>query len=225
MDAWKHKKKIEFLALIIALGLLWYLGRFFHIDTGGIQSSLRRFSLFYSGIIFVILYCFVTFFIWLSKDLFKVMGAVLFGAYFSTLFIWIAEIINALILFYLARYLGRGFVEKSLEKRYKNLDTRLANVNFFWLFMFRAAPLMPFRFLDLAGGLTGISLKKYLVAVILGSPIRIFWVQYVLAGVGKSIFNNPYALVEYFLMNKTLFMFSLFYLMLIIFLAARLKFK
>lgn len=223
MDAKKHKKKIEFLILIIALILFWYLGRFFRIDTQALQRSLGRFSLFYSGILFVILYCFVTFFVWLSKDVFKFMGAVLFGAYFSTLFILIAEIINAFILFYLTRYLGRGFVEKSLEKRYKNLDQRLANINFFWLFLFRAVPLIPFRFLDIALGLTNISFRRYLIVVILGSPIRIFWVQYIVASVGESIFNNPYALVEYLLKNKTLFMFSLAYLILVIFLAVKFK--
>jgi uncharacterized membrane protein YdjX (TVP38/TMEM64 family) len=87
--------------------------------------------------------------------------------------------------------------------------------------MFRAVPLIPFRFLDLACGLTGMPFKIYLIAVILGSPLRIFWVQYVLAGLGKSIFNNPYALVEYLLDNKILFMFSFIYLLLVILVAVK----
>lgn len=223
MNTKNRKKKIEFLILIIALSLFWYLGRYFRIDTEALQRSLARFPLFYSGILFVILYVIVTFFVWLSKDVFKLIAAVLFGAYLSTLLIWIAEIINAFILFYLTRYLGRGFVEKSLEKRYKNLDKRLSNINFFWLFLFRTVPLIPFRFLDVALGLTNISFRRYLIVVILGSPLRIFWLQYIVASVGKGIFNNPYALVEYLLSNKILLMFSWIYLILVLFVAIKFK--
>lgn len=225
MDITKQKNIFKFLIFIILIILLWSLGRYFPVDTKNVEQYLKKFPVFYAGIIFVILYVIVTFFIWLSKDVFRFVAAVLFGAYISTLFIWIAETINAFVLFHLARYLGRGFVENSLGKDSKNLDERLAKTNFFWLFMFRLVPLIPFRFLDLACGLTKISFRKYLLAVILGSPLRIFWVQFVLAGVGKSIFNNPYALSEYLIQNKTLFIFSFIYLLLVILVATKIKFK
>lgn len=215
MNIKKYKHEFRFLIFIIIIFLLWYLGRYFPVDTKNVEQYLKKFPVFYAGIIFIILYVIVTFFIWLSKDVFRFVAAVFFGAYISTLFIWIAETVNAFVLFHLARYLGRGFIENSLGKDSKNLDERLAKTNFFWLFLFRAAPLIPFRFLDLACGLTKISFKKYLLAVILGSLPRIFWVQFVLAGVGKSIFNNPYALTEYLMQNKTLFVFSFLYLLLV----------
>lgn len=225
MDITQHKNIFKFLILVIAIVLIWYLGRFFHIDTQTIENSLKRFPVFYSGIIFIILYVIVTFFIWLSKDIFKFIAAVLFGAILSTLFIWIAEIINAFILFYLARYLGRNFVENSLKAKFNKLDEKLGRVSFLWLFLFRTVPLIPFRFLDLGIGLTRISFRRYLLAVIFGSPLRIFWVQYVLCGVGKSIFTHPLALAEYLLQNKTLFIFSFAYLILVILVALKIKLK
>lgn len=221
----KYKNKIKFIIFIIAIVLIYYIGRFFHIDTQVIENSLKKFPIFYSGIIFIVLYVVLTFFIWLSKDIFKLAAAVLFGAYLSTLFILIAETINAVILFYLARFLGRDFVENSFKGSPKNLDKRLSKVNFFWLFLFRATPLIPFRFLDLGVGLTNISFKKYLAAVILGSPLRIFWVQYVLVGVGRSLFNNPLAVSEYLIQNKTLFLLSFVYLLLVFLLALKIKRK
>lgn len=221
----KYKNKIKFIIFIIAIVLIYYIGRFFHIDTQTIENSLKKFPLFYSGILFIVLYVVITFFIWLSKDIFRFMAAVLFGAYISTLFILIAETINAFILFYLARFLGRGFVENSLKGAHKNLDERLAKINFFWLFLFRATPLIPFRFLDLAAGLTNISFRRYLAAIILGSPLRIFWVQYVLTGVGRSIFNNPLAVSQYLMQNKTLFLLSFIYLLLVFSVALKIKHK
>ncbi|MCM8771415.1 MAG: VTT domain-containing protein [Candidatus Omnitrophica bacterium] len=153
-----------------------------------------------------------------NKDIFKVAGAILFGAYTSTLFIFIAEIGNVFILFYLARSLGRNFVEQSLRKsaRYSNLDEKLGGVSFFWLFLLRFVPLVPFRFLDLACGLTKISFRRYLAAAILGSPVRIFWIQYVLSAVGKSVFTNPLALSEYLLQNKAFLFFTIAYFILVI---------
>lgn len=221
----KYKNKIKFTIFIIAIVLIYYIGRFFPIDTKAIENSLKKFPLFYSGALFIILYVVFTFFIWLSKDIFKLTAAILFGAYLSTLFILIAETINAFILFYLARFLGRDFVENSLKGSPKNLDERLAKVNFFWLFIFRATPLIPFRFLDLGVGLTNISFRMYLAAVILGSPLRIFWVQYVLAGVGRSIFNNPLAVSEYLMQNKALFLLSFVYLLLVFLVALKIKHK
>lgn len=221
----RSKAKIKFVALLVAIILLWYLGSLFHIKPQSLQKSLEKFPLVYSGIIFVLLYVVVTFFIWLSKDIFKIVGAVIFGATISTLFIWVAETANAFILFRLSRFLGRNFVENSLKGKFKDLDRKLTKVNFFWLFMFRAVPLVPFRFMDLALGLSKISFRKYLVVVILGSPLRIFWVQYIASCVGTGIFGSPAALAKYLMANKVLFNFSFIYLVLVILVAWKIKFR
>lgn len=221
----KSKSRLKFLVLLLGLVLLFFIGRFFHFDATSLQSYLKKFPLYYCGLIFVILYVIVTFFIWLSKDVFRFSAAILFGATLSTLLIWLAEMINAFILFYLARRLGREFVEDSLSAKFSHLDEKLGKTNFLWLFLFRSVPLIPFRFLDLGTGLTKISFRRYFLAVILGSPLRIFWVQYALAGVGEAIFKNPYALAEYLLANKPLFLFSLIYLALVVVVARKLKHK
>lgn len=217
--------KTKFLVLLIGIFLLWYLGRSFPVKPEGLQKSLERLPVIYSGIIFVVLYVVVTFFIWFSKDILKIVGALLYGAALSTLFIWAAEVANAFILFHLGRYLGRGFVQDSLKGKFHSLDTKLAKVNFFWLLVFRAVPLVPFRFMDLGLGLTKISFGRYLIVVILGSPLRIFWVQYILSGVGAGIFRSPNLLVEYLMANKFLFSFSLTYLGLVALVALKIKFK
>jgi uncharacterized membrane protein YdjX (TVP38/TMEM64 family) len=217
------KSTVKFLVLVAALALLWPLSRYFHLDPDKTEAFLTKFPLVYSGIIFVCLYVVVTFFFWFSKDIFRVVCALLFGAYVSTLFIFIAEAINAVILFSFSRFLGRQFVEDHLGKIRGGLDRKLANTGFLWLFLFRTVPLIPFRFLDLAAGLTDISFKRYMAAVVLGSPVRIFWVQYILAGAGRGILKNPQALVDYLSLNRGAFIFSFIYLVLIVFVAIKLK--
>ncbi len=207
----KNKSKIKFLGLVIALGIIWYLSRYLNIDTKAIEDALGEFPLVYSSAIYVALYVVITFFIFFSKDIFWLVGAVVFGPYLSALLVWIAEIINAFVLFNLARKMGRGFVENHLDRKYQRLDEKLGALSSFWLFIFRAAPLVPYRFLDLGAGLTKIAFRRYLLAVIFASPFKIFWIQYILAGVGASIFKNPYALAKYFMRDKILFSVSLIY--------------
>ena len=218
----KKKSKIRFFGLIIVLGLVWYLSRYLRIDTQAIQNSLSKFPLVYSGLLYAVLYVIITFFIFFSKDVFWLVGAILFGPYISAFLVWVAEMINAFVLFYLARHLGRAFVEHHASEKYKEFDEKLGSLNFLWLFIFRAAPLIPYRFMDLGAGLTPIKFRKYFAAVVLGSPLKIFWIQYILAGVGMSIFSSPTALAEYFLSNRTLLAFSLVYPILVVFVVVKL---
>jgi uncharacterized membrane protein YdjX (TVP38/TMEM64 family) len=221
----KYKNGFGLLLLIMALAIIWYLGRSYHIDSASIQDSLKKFPLILSVLTYIALYVIVTFFIFFSKDVFWLLGAVLFGAGPSTLFICIAETINAVILFNLSRKFGRAYVENRLAGKYKYLDEKLGRVSFFWLFIFRAAPLIPYRFLDLAAGLTSIKFGRYLVAVVLGSPIKMFWIQYILAGVGEGVFKDPASLTQYFLNNRALFMLSFIYCILIVAVIIKLKYK
>ncbi|MDI6758200.1 MAG: VTT domain-containing protein [Candidatus Omnitrophota bacterium] len=217
MNIKKYKQEAKFLAFVIlAAALIFYFQRFLHIDTELIQRSLQRFPLFCSGFLYIALYVIITFFVFFSKDIFWLIGALLFGAPLSAAFICIAESINAAILFYLSRNLGRAYVEKSLTKKYERLDKELGGVSFFWLFILRTTPLVPYRFMDLASGLTSIRFKKYLAAVILGSPLKIFWIQYILAGVGKNALADPQQIAEYFLKNKGLMLFSFVYVLMVV---------
>jgi uncharacterized membrane protein YdjX (TVP38/TMEM64 family) len=220
-----HKNKTKFLILILVLILAWWLGNSVRIDTQGLKASLASLPVILSAAVFITIYVVLTFFIWFSKDILRVIAAILFGAYFSTLFVVIAETINAFILFGLARTLGRGFVEKNLSGKALSLDQRLGQMNFLWLFLLRTTPLVPFRFLDLACGLTKIPFRKYLAAVVLGSWVRVFWVQYPLAAVGQAVFERPAALSEFMAKNSTFFWASLAYLGLVIVVALKLKRK
>ncbi len=215
--------RIRFLIFIGAIILFLGLGKFFHLDDQAIQQALKGFPLVWAGIIFIAAYVLVTFFFWFSKDVFRISAAFLFGAYLSTLFVFIAEALNAIILFSLARALGKDFVESKLGKRSSGLYQRLSRLNYFWLLGFRSAPFIPLRFLDLSAGLTAMGLARYMSVVMLATPLRIFWVQFILAGVGKSVYFQPEAVTNYLFANKGVFVLTLVYLILIILVAFKLK--
>lgn len=221
----QYSNKIKFAAFIIIILLLMAIGSLFHIDTERLQVSLSKFPVLAAGLIFVLLYVVVTFFIWLSKDIFRITAALLFGPVLSTVFVFIAELINAFILFNFSRILGRGFVEEHLKGNFRNLDEKLAQANFAWLFIFRTVPLIPFRFMDLAAGLTKIPLRKYIIVSVLGSLPRIFWLQYILAAIGRGILTKPEAIISYLMLNRPAFIFTLLYLVLVIVVLIKLRLK
>lgn len=121
---------LSFIALIAILFLTWVLGRYFRVDIYHLKSLLLKLPLFYSGIVFVLFYVVITFFVWFSKDIFKVAAALLFGAYLSTLLVFAAEMINAAILFNLSRFLGRDFVKNHLKGSFAGLDERIYRFGF-----------------------------------------------------------------------------------------------
>ncbi len=147
------------------------------------------------------------------------------------MFIWIAEIINATILFHLSRKLGRGFVEDKLKGTLARLDEKIASSGFWGVFALRIVPLVPFRFLDLAAGLTKISFRNYLTAVIFASPLRIFWIQFILAAIGQQLLDNKSigevlpTFIHYLESNTFVFVWSFTYIVTAIFLAWWLKRK
>ncbi len=208
---------------IAAIVLFLALGKLFHLDDQAIQQALKGFPLVWAGIIFIAAYVLISFFFWFSKDVFRIAAAILFGAYLSTLLVFFAESLNAIILFCLARALGKDFVESNLSKKFSGLYQKLSRLNYFWLLGFRSAPFIPLRFLDLSAGLTAMNLRRYMSVVILATPLRIFWVQFILAGVGKSVYSQPEAVTNYLFANKGVFVLTLVYLVLIILVSFKLK--
>jgi uncharacterized membrane protein YdjX (TVP38/TMEM64 family) len=176
---------------------LWFFGDRISFSAEALKEWLEQIPLVYRGIVYVILYVVITFFLFFSKDIFWIVGALYFGAAFSTILVSAAEVFNCCILFYLSRTLGRAFVKKRISSGYEHLDERLGTIGFFWLSVFRAAPVIPYRFLDMAVGLTGIPFVRYLLAVIIGTPVKTFFIQYVLAELGFSVFKDPAAMVTF----------------------------
>lgn len=221
--SYSRQNFLGFLLLLVFFVITWVAGRFFAVDVESYRRFLLKFPLIYSAAIFVILYVLVSFFLWFTKDIFKVIGGLLFGAYLSTLLVWLAEMFNATILFNLARALGRDFVKGTLKGAGENLDKRIGRAGFWGIFSLRIIPLVPFRFLDVLAGLTGLRFRDYLLAAILGSPLRIFWLQYILSAVGEGIFKEPQMLSRYLLQNPFIFILSFGYFIAAVILAVILK--
>ncbi len=203
-----NKPYIRFILFILFIILLVALSQFFSFDYTIIDNFIKQFSPIWTAIIFVISYIIGTFFIWYLKDPLKIVGAVCFGAYLSTLFIYVAEIINSYIFFKISKIGGKGFIEKKVRGRYQKVYEKIGKMNLGWVFLLRAIPFIPYRVLDLGFGLSKMPFRRYLLVVILASLPRIFWIQFILASVKNFSFGN---LAIYFSKNQMIFWVSMVY--------------
>ncbi len=205
----------RFIILLSLIVLLWFLARAFEFNIAAMRLWLAQYPLVLSGFFFIALYVGLTSLLWVgTMDLFRISGAILFGAYWGTLFIWIAEIIIAAILFTISRKLGQEFVLQKLGMKKGSLDYGKRHSGFWSAFVLRINPLVPFRFMDLGFGLSKIQFDKYMWAVVLGSPMRIFMVQFILAGIGEAIIHQgPKAMFDYLMVHQNVLILSALYIL------------
>ena len=92
-------------------------------------------------------------------------------------------------------------------------------------FLFRGVPLIPFRFMDMAAGLTNMPFRKYFLVAVAASGPRIFWLQFILSAIGVAALTNFQTISRYLAGNRPVFIFTFVYLLLIILVAVKLKAK
>ena len=212
-----QNQAFKFVLFLIIFAACWYGGRVFHVDVPYYQKILAQYPLAISGLIFVLLYVATTTFVWFGpKDVLRISSAILFGPYVSTVFVWIGEMANALIMFHLSRLLGRGYVQQRLGARPEELDKMKNDSSFLGVIAWRINPLIPFRLMDLGYGLTSISFRKYFLAIIIVSFFRILWLQFIIAGIGVSLFEDISAMMNYFLAHPLVLRYSVLYFLAVI---------
>ena len=201
----QHRSQIRFLTLLLWVAVFLAIGRVFHFDPASLQSYLRGVPAIWSGLIFVFLYVGLTFLVWVGpKDVLRVAGAFVFGPYWSTAIIWAAELGNACVMFSMSRHFGREYVAERMPGRMRRLDEMMADRSFWKIFFLKFFPVVPFRFLDLAAGLTRIPLKRYLLISAVASPLRLFVIQFFIA-IGVDTVLNPVRLSAYLQDNPVIF--------------------
>jgi uncharacterized membrane protein YdjX (TVP38/TMEM64 family) len=155
------------------------------------DAFFKKFPPVYSSLVFIALYVVSNFFVTGDpKEILKLVSVFVFGVYLSTLLIYIAEIINASLFFNLSRFFGEEFMDKYLKGKFKNVYEKLGQLNLNWIFLLRLNILIPYRVLDICFGLSKISFKKYLAAVLIVSLPRIFFLQYIVGMIGNFSFGN-----------------------------------
>jgi uncharacterized membrane protein YdjX (TVP38/TMEM64 family) len=97
------------------------------------------------------------------------LGAgVLFGVVLGSLYVFLGATLGATAAFLVGRYLARGWVSKKIEgnTKFHAIDEAVGREGFKIVLLTRLSPVFPFNLLNYAYGVTGVSLKDYVLASI-----------------------------------------------------------
>lgn len=96
-------------------------------------------------------------------------NAALFGWVYGALLSWASAMAGAALCFFLARYLGREFVEKMTSKfALENIDTYFKEHGKNTILIARLLPFISFDIVSYAAGLTSMSFRSFFIATGIG---------------------------------------------------------
>ncbi len=99
---------------------------------------------------------------------FTVAAGLLFGPVLGSVTALLGATAGATGAFLLGRGLGREAVERFGGRRVAALDRRLAERGFLALLLIRLVPLFPFNLVNVGAGVTGLTLRDYVLATVVG---------------------------------------------------------
>lgn len=118
-------------------------------------------------------------------------GGYVFGPIIGTILTIFGQILGATIDFYLARILGRNFVNKKFTQSTNLLNSYSEKLGWQTIFLMRLTPTLSFDLLSYAAGLSSISFKRYILATIGGMVPLITIIT--LLGYSASIHSRMFA--------------------------------
>lgn len=122
----------------------------------------------FSEIVYLLLFFIKPFFIMIPSNVMAVIAALAFGSIRSFILTMVGFFISGTVAFYLARFLGKDFVESILGDKLIKLDDKIEKNGFKILLILRLPPIIPFDPLSYACGFTKMRYKDFIMASLLG---------------------------------------------------------
>lgn len=163
---------VKFLVGIALIAGIWWIVKCQCATLGSLTpASLRDFIRSFGKLAvlaYVIAYALNTISIMPPIAALSLTAGLAFGAVWGALYLMIGAMLGTSATFLISRYFGRGFIEKVLKGKFKDLDEKLGDNGFMTVLFFRVIPLVPYEVLNYMGGLSRIKFKDYLFATFLG---------------------------------------------------------
>lgn len=129
------------------------------------------------AIAFILLYIIATV-AFLPGSILTLGAGVVFGVVLGSLYVFIGATLGATAAFLVGRYLARGWVSKKIEgnSKFKAIDKAVGREGLKIVLLTRLSPVFPFNLLNYAFGITGVSIKDYVIGSVGMIPGTIMYV-------------------------------------------------
>lgn len=184
---WQTLKKIFSILALATIALLFSTTPVLaqDISSGGMnpQGWLRQMLQWIDGlgttgaIVFIALYSVATV-AFLPGSLLTLGAGVVFGVIQGSIYVLIGATIGATLAFLVGRYLARGWIAQRIagNVRFKAIDAAVGRKGFKIVLLTRLSPIFPFNLLNYAFGITGVSLRDYVLGCVGMIPGTVMYV-------------------------------------------------
>lgn len=107
------------------------------------------------------------------------LGAgVLFGIWLGSVYVFIGATLGSILAFLVGRYLARDWVAKKIatNEKFNSIDRAVGKEGLKIVILTRLSPIFPFNLLNYAFGVTGVSMKDYIIGSLGMIPGTIMYV-------------------------------------------------
>ena len=166
----KKRKSLLMILLSGAAGLLcWYLGTL--VSPQQLQQFLQELGS-WAAIGYIALFTILPAFFFPVAVL-ALAGGLLFGLWWGSLYTFLGAILNCTLMFFLARYVGRKWVEDLIRRKLtlqwqKRLEDLNSSGGFLLLILLRLIPAVPYNLINYAFGLSSMGYGTYILASAIG---------------------------------------------------------
>jgi uncharacterized membrane protein YdjX (TVP38/TMEM64 family) len=215
MQSKKVQKKALLKALILVAFIIFavILVRFTPIKGFLTADQMSRFlgtAGFWAPLVFMVIYAMgVCMFV--PGTVLGALGAIIFGAYWGFVYVWVGAMLGASAAFFIGRYLGREFTASLIGDKLKRYDDAIERNGFATVLYLRLV-YFPFTPMNFGMGLTKVRFWDYLLGtglgIIVGTFIYLFFI-----GTLKEVWSSgnwSELLSLKVIFSVALFVFSLF---------------
>ena len=128
-------------------------------------------------IIFMLIYIVATV-AFLPGSVLTLGAGVLFGIVKGSIFVFFGATIGATLAFLVGRYIARGWISKKIagNQKFNAIDKAVGKEGLKIVLLTRLSPIFPFNLLNYGLGVTGVSLKDYVLGSVVMIPGTIMYV-------------------------------------------------
>ena len=164
---WLNLLKVA-VVVIIAAGSVWLLlaHREWFEDPKQVKLEVLEYGV-WGPLVYMLLYAIGPSFL-VPGAVMTIAGGLAFGTLWGSVYSLIGADVGAVVAFGAGRFLGRGFVESVVGKRFDAILGRIAKHGFQIVLYLRMVPVIPYNALNLIAGASRIAFRDYFWASIIG---------------------------------------------------------
>ena len=170
----KLKKIMLLLAIVLAVGLFFYLHLGRYLTLAELKANQRYLAQYYHAHTAVTVIAFMT--LYIVQTALSLPGAAILSLAAGAIFGWqtgtccavLAATIGATLAFLMTRYLLRDMILRRFGPKLEGLNRELEARGFNYLLLLRLVPLFPFFLINLAAGLTRLPIRTFVLGTIIG---------------------------------------------------------